>query len=214
MSTNLDGNSMSLFRPLRRTNKDRPGFLRDEDGSATIEFVLVFPLLIWAFVGIFLFWDVFRGINTAQKSSFIVADALSRTSAPLTTGYLDGMADLLAYLAGTNDDAVRLRVSSITWDIANNRHAVGWSYSPGGEVPALTNALLLDVAPRIPTLSPFETVLLIETEVDYVPPFAGGNVGGDSRFFTLGIGQHTFGEFLVIRPRFIPRVCLTGFPCT
>jgi Flp pilus assembly protein TadG len=208
---------MSLPRfPIRRDPNDA-SFARNERGATIIEFVIVFPMLIWAFLGIFLFWDVYRAINTAQKASFIVADALSRTSAPLTTNYLNGMTDLLAYLAdadASRGEGVILRVTSVKWDIANNRHAVDWSYTEDTTLLKLSNPLPQEIADQIPTLTPFETIILVETEIEYVPPFLGGNVGGANRFYTLGLGPKTFNEFVVIRPRFIPKVCLQGTPCT
>jgi Flp pilus assembly protein TadG len=207
---------MTLPRFISRRDTNEPGFARNERGATVIEFVIVFPLLVWAFLGIFLFWDVYRGINTAQKASFIVADALSRTSAPLTTNYIDGMTDLLAYLADADaarGEGVRLRVTSVKWDLPNNRHAVDWSYTNDATMLELANPMPLAIADQIPTLTPFETVILVETEVDYSPPFLGGNVGGD-RFYTLGLGSRTFDELIVIRPRFIPKVCLQGTPCT
>lgn len=202
--------------PLRR-DPNEASFARSERGGAIIEFVIVFPMLIWAFLGIYLFWDVYRAINTAQKASFIVADALSRTSVPLTTNYIDGMTDLLAYLADADPsrgEGVRLRVTSVKWDIANNRHAVDWSYTQDTTLLKLSDPIPKTIVDQIPTLTPFETVILVETEVDYVPPFLGGTVGGESRFYTLGLGSKTFDEFVVIRPRFIPKVCLQGTPCT
>jgi Flp pilus assembly protein TadG len=208
---------MALPRFTRRRDQNELGFARNERGGATIEFVIVFPMLVWAFLGIFLFWDVYRGINTAQKASFIVADALSRTSAPLTTNYIDGLTDLLAYLSNadaTRGEGVRLRVTSVKWDIANNRHSVDWSYTKDTTTLKLSDPIPTAISDQIPTLSPFETVIVVETEIDYVPPFLGGNVGGASRFYTLGLGAKTFDEFIVIRPRFIPKVCLQGTPCT
>lgn len=207
---------MKAPRFLRRRNPNEPGFLKDERGSAIIEFVIVFPMLVWSFLGIFLFWDAFKGINGAQKASFIVADALSRSSDRVTTNYLDGMADLLAYLANAEaarGEGVRLRVTSISWDATNNRHLVDWSYSADNARPILTNDMLNTIAVQIPTLTAAETVILVETEIDYNPPLAGGRVGGESRFYTMGIGSRTLGEFVVIRPRFIPRICLQGVTC-
>jgi hypothetical protein len=208
---------MALHRFITRRDPNENGFVRDERGATIIEFVIVFPMLVWAFLGIFLFWDVYRGINTAQKASFIVADALSRTSTPLTTNYIDGLTDLLAYLANADSDrgeGVRLRVTSVKWDIANNRHSVGWSYTRDTKTPKLADPIPSTITDRLPTLTPFETVILVETEVDYIPPFLGGTVGGAERFFTLGLGSRVFDEFVVIRPRFIPKVCLNGTPCT
>ena len=88
-----------------------------------------------------------------------------------------------------------------------------WSYTRDTKMLKLSDPIPTAIADRLPTLTPFETVILVESEVDYIPPFLGGNVGGD-RFYTLGLGSRTFDEFVVIRPRFIPKVCLTGTPCT
>jgi Flp pilus assembly protein TadG len=202
---------MKLRQFLR--DKDEAGFLKNQRGSAIIEFVIVFPLLIWAFIGIFLFWDAFRAINLAQKSSFIVADNLSRRTTAVTPAYIDGLADLLAYLSevqATAGEGVRLRVSSIGWDAAGNRHTVAWSYSADNAMTVLSNPMPAAVVAQLPTLTAFETVLLIESQVGYVPALAGGNVGP----FTLGVGARTFTEFVVIRPRFIPRVCLSSVACS
>jgi TadE-like protein len=204
---------MILPRFLRRHHTDEPGFVKNERGSALVEFVLVFPMLIWAFLGIFLFWDAFKAINTAQKASFIVADALSRATTDIAPAYIDGMADLLAYLSSADSargEEVRLRVSSIKWDSVTARHSLAWSYSPDNGYPVLTSAALEDIDDKIPTLTAFETVLVVETEVDFIPALTGGNAGG----YTLGVGSRTFTEFVVIRPRFIPKVCLKDTACT
>ena len=203
---------MKLHRFFRTHDDSESGFFRNQKGSAIVEFVIVFPLLIWAFLGIFLLWDVFRAINLSQKATFIVADNLSRSSTAVTPAYIDVLADLLAYLSQVQPatgEGVRLRVSSIQWNSTTNTHSVAWSYSADNAQPVLTNALLAGIANQIPTLTAFETVLLIESEVDYVPALAGGDLAG----FTLGVGPRTMDEFVVIRPRFIPRVCLTSVAC-
>ncbi len=204
---------MSLHCLPRSSAANPTGFLKDQRGSGIVEFVIVFPLLIWAFVGIFLFWDVFRAMNLAQKATFIVADNLSRSSAAVKRADIDGLADLLGYLSEVQPaagESVRLRVSSIKWNATTNMHAVGWSYTADNAQPVLTNATLAPLSSQIPTLTAFETVLLIESEVSYVPALAGGTVGG----FTIGVGSRTMKEFVVIRPRFIPKVCLSGTACT
>jgi Flp pilus assembly protein TadG len=53
-------------------------FLRDEDGLILVEGLIMLPLIIWAMVAMFIYWDVFRTINVTQKASYGIADLLSR----------------------------------------------------------------------------------------------------------------------------------------
>jgi Flp pilus assembly protein TadG len=211
------GAQMSRPFPLRFLSRKLADFARDERGTLLAEFVIVFPLLIWAFLGIFLFWDVYRAINLAQKASFTLADNLSRADKDVTTANIDGLAKLLAYLSeadAADGETVRLRVSSLKWNKTSSTHEVAWSYAANTgttkSMPKLTTGGIPAIKDQLPTLTEFETVLLIETEVDFVPAFTGGNVGG----YTMGVGSRTFTEFVVIRPRFIPKVCLQGTACT
>jgi len=203
---------MKMFHFLRRRDPDQPGFVANERGTAIVEFVIVFPMLVWALLGIFLFWDVFRAINLAQKSSFTLADNLSRADSEMTTAYIDGLSDLLGYLSEVDPsvgEGVRLRVSSLKWNMGSGTHEVAWSYSADSASPVLTTAVLPQMASRLPTLTQFETVILVETEVDFVPALSGGDV----RLFTMGVGARTFTEFVVIRPRFLPKICLQNVSC-
>jgi hypothetical protein len=199
-------------------------FLTDKRGTVTIEFIIVFPMLIWAFIGIFLYWDAHKAINLSQKASFTVADNLSRTQTPLAKSHIDGLSKLLAYLADADPalgEGVRLRVTSIRWNNTDKKHEVSWSYSAYNAEPVLTTAKLVDIKDQLPTLTEFETVLLIETEVDFVPAlgkysiFANTYENDDQQVLTMGIDRRSFAEFVVIRPRFIPKVCLASMAtCT
>lgn len=207
------GTQMSRSVSFRFIARSLSDFARDERGTLLAEFVIVFPMLIWAFLGIFLFWDVYRAINLAQKASFTLSDNLSRADKELTTAYIDGLAKLLAYLSeadAADGEGVRLRVSSLKWNKTSLTHEVSWSYAANSAITALTTGGIPAIKDKLPTLTEFETVLLIETYVDFVPAFTGGNVGG----YSLGVGSRTFTEFVVIRPRFIPKVCLKNTACT
>jgi hypothetical protein len=77
-------------------------------------------------------------------------------------------------------------------------------------MPALTAASLQAIDDQIPTLIEHETVLLLETSIDYQPPLGIDEISG----IDLGVGPQTFTEFVVTRPRFVPKVCLDGTACT
>jgi Flp pilus assembly protein TadG len=183
-------------------------FTGGQAGTVTSEFVIMFPILIWAWIGMFYYWDVYRAQNLAQKASYAVADNLSRSVDEVTQNYVNGMGGLLTYLSQA-DTPVRLRVTSIKWNATTLKHEVSWSYSPNNKFPKLTNTTLDPIRNRLPTLVQYETVLLIETAVDYVPPLNIDRIGD----IDLGVGPQTFNEFIVTRPRFVNKVCLTGTTC-
>jgi hypothetical protein len=191
-----------LTRPLLR-------FLRDERGTVLTEFVIIFPILVWAWVGMFYYWDIYRAENMAQKASFTVADGLSRSNGELTPQYVTGMADLLTYLSGA-DNEVRMRLTSVKWNKATQKHEVSWSYSPYSKMTVLTNNDIASKASQLPTLVEFETVLLLETEIDYVPPIGMTKIGP----LDLGVGERTISEFIVTKPRFVTPICLTTKACS
>ncbi len=200
---------MSFVTCVKRTPRRLSSFLREERGTVLSEFVIVFPILVWAWIGMYYYWDVYRAVNLAQKASFTISDNLSRSSGEVTTAYIDGLEEFLTFLADTEDE-VQIRVSSIRWNKANEEHEVAWSYSPHNGFPLLTNGNLSEIVDQIPTLVEYETVLIIETNVDYEPPLGITQIGN----LDLGVGPQTFTEFIVTRPRFVTKVCLAGIPCT
>ncbi len=184
-------------------------FMTDESGSSLLEFLLIMPLLIWAWVGIFFYWDAFKAINLVQKATYTIADNVSRSGGNITPAYIDGLEDFLAYLT-VSDDSVELRVSSIGWDAVNEQHTVEWSYSPHNDIAPVTAADLAKMEDRLPTLVEFETLILVETQVNFVQPLSITSIGG----IDLGLGSRTLTEFIPTTPRFVPKLCLEGTVCT
>jgi hypothetical protein len=50
----------------------------DERAAVAFETVLMTPILVWAFIGSFVFFDAYRVYNTSVKTTYMVADMLSR----------------------------------------------------------------------------------------------------------------------------------------
>lgn len=183
-------------------------FLNDQSGTIIAETVIVLPFMLWAYLALFVYWDAFRSINISQKAAYTVSDMLSREMVTLPSTYVNGMETLMTYLVGSDED-VRMRVSSITWNASKNRYEVEWSRSPNNAIAQLTTTTVAYLKDRIPTLADGDHIMLVETEVDYQPPF-DINMGD----FSISVGDQVLKQFIVTRPRFVPKICLTGVTCT
>ena len=153
--------------------------------------------------------DVYkRQVNVSQKAAYTVSDMLSREMVTLPTTYVDGMQTLMGYLVG-NTTGIRMRVTSVTYNSTKKQYQVEWSRSPNNAMPQLTTTTIANLASSIPTLADGDHVMLVETEVDYTPPF-----DIDMGDFSINIGNRVIKQFIVTRPRFVPKICLTGVTCT
>lgn len=183
-----------LPRPLRR-------FLRREDGTVIAEALIVLPVLLWAYIGLFVYWDCFRSLNTVQKASYTVSDMLSRSNTGIKTSYIGGLYRVLDYLIDKDQDAT-MRVTSVTWSATNTRYEVHWSRTTNGTVlPALTTASLQTYGSQIPTMTPGDYVVIVEVRVPYTP------------VFNIGLTSQVFSEFIVTRPRFLPCLPMDNIAC-
>lgn len=186
---------MTFISRLRR-------FLRqDESGTLMAEAVLVLPFMLWSYLALFVYWDSYRAGNTVQKAAYTISDMISREMVSVTEAYIVGMDAMMEYMIDQDQDA-KTRVSEITWSQINNRYEVFWSRSPHNAMPRLTTAGLSAISDRLPIMADGDHVVLVEVEVNYEPSF------------NVGIGDQTIKQFIVTRPRFVPRICLTGVPCS
>jgi hypothetical protein len=171
-------------------------FRSDERGIITTEAVVILPLIIWAFAATFVFFDALRLSTNTQKAAYTVADALSRRTEPVTVTYITGLNDLNRILARTRNPT-QIRVSSIGFEEEEDRYIVIWSIPTGGQAPLLNEDIDdLGLTGRLPDFPEGETVVLVESVVDYTPPF------------NFGLGEQTFRQSIVTRPRFAPQVVL------
>lgn len=179
----------ALPRPLR--------FLRREDGSITIESVLVLPTLIWGCLATLTYVDGFRTETANLRITYTLADMISRTESDDVVGpkYLDGMARIYAYLVEGND-ATAMRTTVIGWDATNDTHTFEWSYGTSPVAPSLTAGTMSEVTDQIPMLADGDVVVIVETWQDYSPAF---NIGFDERVFYNSV---------VTSPRFLPQIKL------
>ncbi len=109
-----------LLAPLRK-------YRDDTRGTISIEFLLSFPMLIWAFVATLIFTDAYRAQSQAQIAALHVADLISRNTEVVTNDYLEGLNDVFDFLNAQPHDT-RLRISSVMWDAEDETPVVIWSY--------------------------------------------------------------------------------------
>ena len=176
-------------------------FGRDESGVLMAEAIIVLPFMLWSYLALFVYWDAFRSVNTSQKAAYTISDMISREMVTLPANYVTGMRDLMRYLIDS-DQTVKIRVTEVTWSAANARFEVDWSRSPDGAMLQLTTATIASYAYRIPKMADGDRVTIVETEVSYHPAF------------DVGMNDEVLKQFVVTRPRFIPKLCRTGVTCS
>lgn len=173
------------------------GFAGDRRGSISVEALLILPIVLWAYIAGFVFYDAFRAQNTNVKAAYVVADLMARATDPVDADYLEGLGDLYAMLSQARSPTA-MRVASIDWDITNERYRLRWSYGTG-ELPAFTTADLDQrLANRITDLSAGETALIVETVLDYRP------------MLNVGVPARQMVNFIQMRPRFVPQILFEG----
>jgi hypothetical protein len=194
-------------------------FLRAEDGLVLVEGLLMLPLIIWALVAMFIYWDVFRTINVAQKAAYGVADLLSRQRDEITPGFADGLQNVMNFLTPGGHPVI-MRITSFECvgtvtangttgcdDSDEGSYRLLFSFSPQGKISALTEANIQAwKTDRVPILNDGESVFVVETSVEFraqLQTFIAG--------FMVGVEDQTFGSFIVTRPRH-RRLCLETEP--
>jgi hypothetical protein len=198
-----------------RTLKHRfTTFLRDEDGLILVEGLIMLPLLVWALVAMFVYWDVFRTINVSQKTAYSVADLLSRQRTDISVGFANGLQKVVNFLT-PGGHPVKMRITSFECKSSSGTQAeqicnatrgdfrLLFSFSPDNKVTALSESdIQAWKGVRIPTLVHNESVFVVETQVDYEAQLPVALMG-----LLIGVDDQSFGEFIVTRPR-NRRLCL------
>jgi hypothetical protein len=195
-------------------------FLQDESGVLLAEALILLPILIWGFLALAVYWDLFRVMNVSQKAAYSIADLLSRQGV-VTEDFIAGQKNILEFLTpGANGS--RLRITSLQMSEGPNTPAnpifdgnddfclIFSRSSDNILAPPLKQSELKDLAPSIPNMDDLESVVIVETWVDYSPDFDTGVLNA-----APGVPAETFTQFIVTRPRNWRRVTLDGqaFTC-
>ena len=181
---------------LRRIRYRLRRFRQDEAGSIIAETVIMFPTLFAAVLATFVFFDAFRNQAIILKANYTIGDSVSRTNKDITNTYMVNMWRLHRFLTDS-PTLTELRISVITYDADTDKHTVAWSRSKGGgeqysDVPITTIGLDRN---QIPIMPPNETLIVVQTTVDYQPGFS------------IGFGSFEFQNVSYTRPRGPQNVC-------
>lgn len=172
-------------------------FRRSERGSFSVETVMIFPLLVFAVAGMYLFFDGVRTVNVNMRASYTIADMLSRETNVLDQDYIDGLNKVLRVLTQSKQDTL-LRISVVRWDGANDKMVLVWSAVSGGtgvQVQPINAGTLSDISDRVPIMANGDINIVVETYAAFEP------------FLTFnGIDAYYFENLVVTRPRFGPQL--------
>jgi hypothetical protein len=175
------------FSRLRR-------FFKSETGAYSVEGVLVLPLLIWGVMASVVLVDAYRMKTQNLRATYVISDAVSRLWDPVTDDYFVGLWDLhgmqVAYRHPTN-----LRMTALQYSLSNDRYVVRWSQTTSEErFSYLTQEQVDARQPNIPNLADGDSLVLVETWMDYTP------------FFSIGLPAMVFGQEIFVSPRYAPQI--------
>jgi hypothetical protein len=200
---------MNRFRTSLRT------FAKDESGVMLAEFLILMPILIWGFIGLVVYWDVFRTINVNQKAAYSISDLLSRQEV-ITEKFASDLQQVLTFLM-PGAPVARMRITSFEFDEntpeanlaawGDDEYILLWSRVTGGDASILP-LTALDLQPMRNTIIPImdnrQGAILVETWVDYIPRFDIGVLNAGP-----GLTEQTFTQTIVTFAR-RRRVCMDG----
>ena len=176
-------------------------FLRSDAGAVSVEAVLMFPLLLWAYGAMFVFWDAFKTQNLNVKATYTIADMISREPEPLDTAYIAGLNTIYGFLLDpfTGDMNNDIRVSVVTNTIdpgsGNEVLELDWSCATGSMVAHPTVDPLVN---QVPVIAVNDQLIIVESQMDWTPPIDFGLPASQRR------------HLMFTSPRFVPQVLLNG----
>jgi len=176
----------------------RHKFARSEDGSGSVEAVIMIPLMFMVIISSMTVLDLTRQHNLHSKAAFTIRDMVSRETLPIDPDYLAGAHALLNTMTRTPQDS-SIRLSVVRFDDGNNIMKLDWSHSSGGYTP-LTNHQVRNWVDKLPHMVHNERMIIVETFARYDPPFE------------VGLGTPEIDNFVFTRPRYAPQVLWQDAP--
>lgn len=181
---------MSISQRIRRT-------IGDERGSFSVEAVLMFPMLVWAFMAMFVFFEGLRESNINLKATYTISDLLSRETELIDQNYLDGMNDVYAWLS-RSANPVSMRVTVVRYDEANDRHVNIWSRGVAGQSNLTQEGINETISPHIPIMADANSAIVVETWTTYDP------------IMDIGLAETDIYNIVVTAPRFSEQLIFEG----
>jgi len=172
-------------------------------GAITVEAVIIVPILFWALQATFEFFEMYRYKSVREKATYAIVDLISREQAAIDQPFLDGSKQLFDDFTNDLGDN-QLRVTVVTYSLADDEYAVVWSQTRGeGPMNPLQTADVATAHDSLPTLANGRQLIIVESWSDYEP---GLSVGFDS---SIPVVTRVFTS-----PRFVAQIqcpsCATG----
>ncbi len=178
---------------LKKMKLRLKAFGAESDGSVAVEAVMMFPVVLWAFLAMFVFFEGYRQTAINHKAANTIADMYSRETANITPTYIDNTKELFDLLAQVNSDT-KIRVSVVKWSERRNAYRVDWSKVKGSGISSLSHSDLVPMESSLPTVPNQERMVLVETWSTFKP------------MFKIGMEDTVINTFVFTRLRFAPQL--------
>lgn len=200
---------MPGLRPAQSLSRILSRFRRDERASLTVEFVVILPLIIWAFTATFSIYDVYRHKMLAIKGNYAISDLLSRETDPIDSAYLAGIEDVFEYFAKTTDSNAWLRItpvrcSSNCGNPATRQLRLDWSRATDGQPRLTASDVDTNYRDVVPIAAKGERIIMVESSVHYDPIFSS---------IVPWVAPFEIRDVVMTRPRFGPQLCWVAKTC-
>jgi hypothetical protein len=171
--------------------------VEEERGSFSVEAVLMFPMIVWAFMALYVFFEGLRESNINLKATYTIGDLLSRETELIDEAYLNGMNATYAWLS-RSAQPVSLRVTVVRYDAATDKHVALWSRGVAGRSNLTQSEVDQKISPRVPIMADASTAIVVETWTTYDP------------IMDIGLTDTEIHNVVVTTPRFSEQLMLAG----
>jgi Flp pilus assembly protein TadG len=170
----------------------RSRFVREEDGSASIEAAIMVPVMFLCVLTFITLIDYTRMHSMHQKAAYTISDMISRQTLALDDDYLAGTNALLNTLTRSPQTST-VRVTIVSYDADSDTFQMDWSKT-SGYATERTASEVSGWTDRLPAMVDNERMIVVETAALYEPPF------------NVGLGNQHIENFIFTRPRYAPQV--------
>lgn len=177
---------------LRLKSILRTRFVREENGNAAIETIIMVPAMFLCLLTFITLIDFTRMHGMHQKAAYTISDMISRETLPIDQDYLSGTNALLNTLT-RDPQTSTVRVTIVRYDADRDIFKLDWSKTNGYAQP-LSNNQVRNWTDRLPHMVHNERMIVVETAAQYEPPF------------NIGLGNQQIENFIFTRPRYAPQV--------
>jgi len=167
-------------------------FSRDSEGSYSVETILMLPMLAWAILAMYSYFDGLRLANVNVKAAHTISDILSRETEPVNDNFIDGTERLFAFLVNRSYEK-SVRITVLRFDGDDDEFDLIWSEARGSHA-AYTTANAGGIHDRLPITADGDTIIVVETWMNY------------RSAFVMGLTDTVLYNFLVTSPRFAPQL--------